>query len=85
MLSKSQGRVELIDNKAAYHNLQNQELETAPGGGQPAGVQPDYDLTITVNEMPNRATSYYQVNGKLTSLNSRVIYWSNTYEIQAER
>jgi PBP1b-binding outer membrane lipoprotein LpoB len=85
LLAKSQGRVQLIDNKEAYHTLQNQELESPAGGGQPAGVQPDYALTITINEMPNRAYSYFQVNAKLTSLNSREIFWGNTYEIQAAR
>ena len=85
LLAKSAGRIQLIDNKAEYHNLQNQELETPASGGQPTGVQPDYALTITINEMPNRAYSYFQVNTKLTSLNSREIYWGNTYEIQAAR
>ena len=86
LLKKSEGRVELIDNKDAYHNLQNQELETpASGAGHPAGVQPDYALTITINEMPNRAYSYFQVNGKLTSLITRESVWANTYEIQAAR
>jgi PBP1b-binding outer membrane lipoprotein LpoB len=85
LLAKSAGRIQLIDNKDAYHALQNSELETPAGSGQPAGIQPDYALTITINEMPNRAYSYFQVNGGLTSLNSREIYWSNTYEIQAAR
>ena len=82
---KSDGRVQLISNKAVYSNLQAQELDGPPGAVHPAGVQPEYALTLTINEMPNRATSYYQVNASLSGLNDRVMLWNDTYEIQAER
>jgi hypothetical protein len=88
LLSKSGGRVSLIENKAEYHNLQNQEWETpAPGTGNSAGIQPDYALTIKIDEMPNRATSYFLVTASLTNLQTRQVVWSNypPYEIQAPR
>jgi len=88
LLSKSGGRVSLIENKAEYHNLQNQELETpAAGTGNSPGIQPDYALTIKIDEMPNRATSYYLVTASLTNLQTRQIVWSNypPYEMQAPR
>ena len=83
-----QGRVALIENKATYHNLQNQELEGDPSGqvGNPAGVQPDYDLYITVDQLPNRATDYFTISAQLTSLKTRQIVWvSPVYEFQSAR
>jgi hypothetical protein len=84
IFQKSEGRVQLIDNKDAYHAAQNSELENTQGG-HPMGVQPDYDLRLTINEMPNRSTSLFQVNGSLLDLSSRTIVWQDLYEIQAER
>ena len=89
------GRVALIENKATYHNLQNQELENPAGtdpygqggnGGGAAGIQPDYALYITIDSLPNRATDYYTITGQLTSLKTRAIVWvSPTYEFQSAR
>jgi hypothetical protein len=95
LLSKSGGRVSLIENKAQYHDLQNKELEAPADNmgqgsgatGHAAGIQPDYALTITIDEMPNRATSYFLVTAKLTNFQTRQIVWSNypPYEMQAPR
>jgi len=87
LLAKSNGRVSLIENKAAYHTLQSQELETPADGSHSAGIQPDYALTIKIDEMPNRATSYFLVTATLTNLQTRQVVWSNypPYEIQAPR
>jgi Peptidoglycan-synthase activator LpoB len=83
------GRVTLIENKQQYHNIQNQELEqpAGEGGSQAAGVQPDYGLYITIDDMPNRATNYYIVTGSLTNLKTRVMVWQSAppYEVQAAR
>ena len=77
-----QGRVALIENKAKFHNLQNQELEG--GGGYPAGVQPDYALYITVDQMPNRAADYYFISGTLTDLHTRQLVWTSPpFEFQS--
>ena len=86
-----QGRVALIENKATYHNLQNQELENPDGygqggGGAPAGIQPDYALYITIDQLPNRATDYFTITGQLTSLKTRQIVWTSpVYEFQSAR
>jgi hypothetical protein len=88
-----QGRVALIENKAKFHQLQNQELEGPPpdptgqgNGGMPAGVQPNFDLYLTIDEMPNRATSYFLITGKLVNLKTRVIEWTSpNYEFQSAR
>ena len=95
LLAKGHGRVSLIENKAQYHAVQNQELEApadamGQGGGDPGhpiGIQPDYGLTIKIDEMPNRATSYFLVTATLTNMKTREQVWSNypPYEMQAYR
>jgi hypothetical protein len=94
LLSKSGGRISLIENKAEFHNTQNKELEGPPdnmgqggGSGFPAGIQPDYYLEIKIDEMPNRATSYYLVTASLVNFHTRQVVWSNypPYEIQTDR
>jgi PBP1b-binding outer membrane lipoprotein LpoB len=95
LLSKSNGRVALIENKSQFHDVQNQELEKPAdnmgqgggGTGNPAGIQPDYALTITIDEMPNRASSYFLITASLTNLQTRQVVWSNypPYEIQTAR
>jgi hypothetical protein len=78
------GRVALIENRSTYKNLQNQELE--PGTAASAGMNPDYGLYITIDEMPNRSTSYFLVTATLTDLKTRQQVWvSNPYEVQAAR
>ena len=91
----SSGRVALIEDKANFKKLQGDELETAApdpmgqGGGatgQPAGVQPQYALYITVSQMPNRATDYYVINATLTNLQTRVMTWTAPgYEVKTAR
>ncbi len=88
-----QGRVALIENKATYHDLQNKELEgppqsygQGPDAGNAAGVQPDYALYITIDQMPNRATDYFYISGTLTGLKTRQLVWSSQpYEFQSAR
>jgi len=94
LAQKGHGRIALIANKAEYHALQNQELETPAdnmgqgggGSGNPAGIQPQYGLTITIDEMPNRATSYFLITADLTNLQTREQPWNaRQYEFQAPR
>jgi hypothetical protein len=88
-----QGRVALIENKSTYHDLQNKELEGGTdafgqggAGGNPAGVQPDYALYITIDQMPNRATDYFTITAQLTGLRTRQIVWTSPlYEFQSAR
>ncbi len=88
------GRVQLIENKARFHDLRNKELE---GGGRdefgqgsgdhlgPAGVQPDYVLYGKAMDMPNRATNYYQIQFDLTNFRTREMVWNGMYEVRAAR
>lgn len=95
LLSKmGNGRVTLIAQKDEFHGLQNELEQPANtygqggggGAGMPAGVQPDYALSIKVDEMPNRATSYFYISATLVNLHTRVIAWvSPAYEFQATR
>jgi Peptidoglycan-synthase activator LpoB len=80
------GRVTLIENRDKFHDLQNKELDQPSGGGVPAGQNPDYALYVTVDEMPNRATSYYLVTATLLNFNTRVLTWTSPpYEVQTAR
>ena len=91
------GRVQLIENRAKYHQLQSQELEQQGngdefgqgGGGKaapgPMGVQPDFELYGKIMELPNRATSYFLCEFTLTDLHTREQVWTNSYEVRTAR
>jgi Peptidoglycan-synthase activator LpoB len=84
------GRVALIENRAKYKKLQDSELEPGPafdsGDPKPSqNISPDYGLYITIDEMPNRASSYFLVTATLTNLKNRVQVWNSQYEVQTAR
>ncbi len=88
------GRIQLIENKARFHDLRNKELENGSGdqfgqaGSQdigPAGIQPDYVLYGKALDMPNRATNYYQIQFDMTNFKTREIVWNGMYEVRAAR
>jgi PBP1b-binding outer membrane lipoprotein LpoB len=93
-LSKyGRGRVTLIENKAKFRELQSKELETgrdefAQGtgaSGLPKGSNPDYALYGKMQELPNRGTSTYRMDFRLTNLNTRVEIWSGEYIVKVAR
>ena len=47
------------------------EIERTDGLPGPKGIQPDYSLSATVSELPNRGTSYYYVQFEVTDLRDR--------------
>jgi len=88
------GRIQLIENKARFHDLQNKELEGPPrdefgqGSGDhavAAGVQPDYVLYGKAMDLPNRATNYYQLQFDMTSFRTREMVWTGMYEVRTAR
>jgi hypothetical protein len=94
------GRVQLIENKAKLHEIQNQELEGPPQGsdeyGQggndasggtphPRGIQPDFGLYAKIMELPNRNTSYFYCEFTLTNLHTREQVWTHGYEVKTAR
>ena len=84
------GRVQLIENKAKYAELQSRELdgEKPDTFGQGAGkrpTQPAYALWARIDELPSRGTSYYQVTFTLSDMRNREIAWTNMYEVKVER
>jgi Peptidoglycan-synthase activator LpoB len=88
---QGRGRVQLIENRDAFRDLQNRELEqerddfgqgpgaTAPG---PRGIQPDFGLYCVARDLPNRGTNYYQFEFTLTDMNTREIVWTDQYEVR---
>jgi hypothetical protein len=95
LLENGRGRVQLIENKAKFHELRNKELETgAPdtfgqGGGDtaapPAAVQPDFSLYGKALDLPNRDTNYYMLEFSLTNLRNRQQVWGQSYEVTIKR
>jgi len=94
LAKQGRGRIRLIENKATFHQLQNEELETGGNDrfgqgsgdtGLPAGVQPDYDLYLKMQELPNRGTSTYRMDFNLTNLHTREIVWNDEYIVKVAR
>jgi hypothetical protein len=81
------GRVQLIQNRAKLRDLQARELEVERSDGQPGpkGIQPDYSLSATISELPNRGTSYYYVQFEVTDLRDRRIAFTDAYEVRVAR
>jgi hypothetical protein len=91
---KGQGRITLIENKATFNQLRNQELEGSgdqfgqgPAGGAPApqAINPDYIMHGTVMDMPNRGTNYFLLEFTITNAQTRVQVWSRHYEVKTSR
>jgi Peptidoglycan-synthase activator LpoB len=90
LAQKSAGRVQLIENKAEFHNVRNQELEGGDQFGQgaapaPAAINPDYALTGTAMDLPNRATNFYQIEFKLVNLHNRTLAFNRVYQVKVAR
>jgi hypothetical protein len=93
------GRVQLIENRDKYRELQSRELEGGGtgdefgqgggGGGRvapgPRGRQPEYALHAKITDLPNRGTNYYLIDFSVTGLNTRDIVWADMYEVKVER
>ena len=81
------GRVQLVQNRAKLRDLQARELEVERTDGQPGpkGIQPDYSLSATISELPNRGTSYYYVQFEVTDLRDRRLAWTDAYEVRVAR
>jgi peptidoglycan-synthase activator LpoB len=83
LASQAPDRIQLIENKEKYHDIQNKEVEGQGPG--PIGVQPNYGLYAVITELPNRGTSYYAMNFKITNLQDRTIAWQGMYEVRVAR
>jgi len=91
LAKQGRGRVQLIENRDQFRDLQNRELEQerddfGQGPGKPApgpkGIQPDFGLYCVARDLPNRGTNYYQFEFTLTDMNTREIVWTNSYEVR---
>ena len=92
LVRESRGRVQIVENRARFHELRRRELESEreiPGVGGaapgPAGDQPDFSLYCIISELPERTTSYYRLDFQLTSMNTRRIVWANDYAVRTRR
>ena len=93
LAQKSGNRIQLIENKQEFHDLQNKELENQPGDfGQGAGnqagnqaINPDFALYGTAMDLPNRATNFYQIEFKVVNLKNRTIAFDRLYQVKVAR
>jgi hypothetical protein len=94
LAKKSNGRIQLIENKADFYNLRNKELETGAGGDQfgqggsktgSQAISPDYSLTGTAMDLPNRVTNFYQIEFKLVNLHNRTLAFDRLYQVKVAR
>jgi hypothetical protein len=93
---KAQGRIQLIENKANFENLRNQELE---GGGSPdpygqtgnvqggggGAINPDYLLYGKAIDLPNRSTNFYLLQFNIVNAHTRAQVWSRSYQVKVAR
>jgi len=88
---QSNGRIVLIANKNEFHQLRNQELEGGDNFGQGGGnapaaeVQPDYAITGTAMDLPNRATNFYLLDFRVDNLRNRVLAFDRQYKVKVAR
>lgn len=90
---QGRGRIQIIANKDAFHDVQDRELEASSErddfqqGGRPAGgaspvVQPDYALEAVARDLPNSGTDYYFIEFHLVDLRTREEVWNKGYEVR---
>ena len=90
LAQKSGGRIQLIENKAQFYQLRNKEMENNDQfgkgrAGATQAVSPDYSLTGTAMDLPNRATNFYQIEFKIVNLHNRTIAFVRLYQVKVAR
>jgi len=55
------------------------------GGGAPAAISPDFGLYLTANDLPNRGTTFYQLNFIVTNLHTREQVFVDDYSVKVAR
>ncbi|HEY8750893.1 MAG TPA: hypothetical protein VIM11_23115 [Tepidisphaeraceae bacterium] len=94
LAQKSNGRIQLIANKAEFNQLRSKELEgnnndqfgqSGAGRPTPKAINPDFALTGTAMDLPNRATNFYQIEFRLDNLQDRTIAFVHLYQVKVAR
>ena len=85
-------RIAIIENRDRFHDIQNRELEPGAdamnqGGSNTvsAGIQPQFALMGTMQELPNRDTSTYRAEFKLLNFKTRELVWNGEYMVKVKR
>jgi hypothetical protein len=92
---KGQGRIQLIENKDAFHGLRDKELEGgapdpygqggAPGNPAPGAINPDFILYGKALDMPNRSTNFYMLQFNVFNARNRAQVFSRSYKVKVLR
>jgi hypothetical protein len=90
----SGNRIQLVENKDTFHSLRSKELESerddfGQGAGRnapvPQAINPDYAMTGTAMDLPNRSTNFYLIDFRLDNLRNRTIAFDRQYQVKVER
>jgi hypothetical protein len=92
---KGQGKITLIENKDAFHQIRDSELEGSPdkfgqgpGGNSqpaPAAISPDFIMYGKAIDMPNRSTNFYELEFTVFNAQTRAQVWIGSYEVKVAR
>ena len=86
LLSKhAPGQFTWIMNRDAYYRLRKEELDV-PLGPSPEAINPEYALTARFSsltkENASERSAYYLCVYELSNLQTRVVLWSDKYEVK---
>jgi hypothetical protein len=85
LAQQGHGKIQLIQNLDRYRGLQSRELEGGAASASP-GMQPQFALTGTVTNLPNRGTDYYLFTFELDDFQTRALVWGpKKYEVKVAR
>jgi len=97
LFEQGEGRVELIVNRDKFYRERSREREDVGGpdqfgqtgrtgpGPAPDAINPDFELTGVVRDLPRRRTNYYQITMDVIDLRTRGTAWTHTYEVKVAR
>ncbi|HEX4124876.1 MAG TPA: hypothetical protein VHY37_09150 [Tepidisphaeraceae bacterium] len=83
LFQQSNGRVQLIEKRAAAHDLSVPASPSPPPGpiAPPRNMQPDYLLSGMAADLPDRGPGYFQLQLKVTDAKSRAITWTEICDV----
>ena len=92
---QGRGRIAVIENRDRFYDVRSRELEGERGddfgqGGRgprraPAANDPQFALYAKAMDLPGRGTVYYNLQFNLVDLQSRVVVWTDDYEVRVRR
>ena len=90
---QGRGRIAVIENRDRFYDVRSRELEGERDDGRggrgaapaPGSTNPDFALYAKAMDLPGRGTVYYNLQFNLVDLHSRLVIWTNDYEVRVRR